>query len=171
MIPQSKLCINCKQTKDASEFYMKRDGKYTYLKSYCKKCDYEIKLQKTYDLCDCGQQKQKRSKMCKSCKSKKSKCSLLSDFTDRYRDKHGSRSAYALVRARARHITKNNTSCAFCGYFKHVETCHIIPIASFSIDTPIDIINSDDNLICLCRNCHWELDNGLKDRFGNDIIL
>jgi len=46
-----------------------------------------------------------------------------------------------------------------CGYNTHVEVCHIKPINSFSDDTLMGVVNSKDNLVYLCPNCHWELDN------------
>ncbi len=53
------------------------------------------------------------------------------------------------------------TRCSVCGYDKHIEVCHIKPIYSFPPTAKIDEINSLDNLIALCPNCHWEFDNGL----------
>jgi hypothetical protein len=57
------------------------------------------------------------------------------------------------------------TPCQNCGYEKHVELCHKKRITSFSDDTLIGIINSPDNLLVLCPNCHWEYDNGLLQGF------
>jgi len=51
--------------------------------------------------------------------------------------------------------------CEKCGYELHVELCHISPVASFSDDSLLKDINSPENVIQLCRNCHWEFDNGL----------
>ncbi len=51
--------------------------------------------------------------------------------------------------------------CARCGYTKHIEICHIRSIQDFPDDTPISVINSLDNLVALCPNCHWEFDHGL----------
>ena len=51
--------------------------------------------------------------------------------------------------------------CAICGYDKHIEVAHIIPVRSFGDDASIREINSIDNLIGLCPNHHWEYDNGL----------
>ena len=51
--------------------------------------------------------------------------------------------------------------CAKCGYSKHVELCHIKDVASFSDDALLKDINSKENVIQLCRNCHWELNNNL----------
>lgn len=48
-----------------------------------------------------------------------------------------------------------------CGYDKHVEVCHIKAIRDFDLKTKIKDINSKENLVLLCPNCHWEFDNGL----------
>lgn len=53
--------------------------------------------------------------------------------------------------------------CSNCGYNIHVETCHVKAIINFSDDTKISEINSPDNIVGLCRNCHWEFDNGLLE--------
>jgi predicted restriction endonuclease len=79
-------------------------------------------------------------------------------------DNHNHRaSAYSIVRIRARVIAKKNNMnfCIACGYNKHVEICHIKPTSSFNKNTRLSVINSLDNLVSLCRNCHWEFDNGL----------
>lgn len=55
---------------------------------------------------------------------------------------------------------KGYTSCYRCGYNKHIEVCHIHAISDFPDDALISEINSPDNLIGLCPNCHWELDYG-----------
>jgi hypothetical protein len=34
-------------------------------------------------------------------------------------------------------------------------------LTSFPLETPISVVNALDNLVGLCRNCHWEFDNGL----------
>jgi len=77
--------------------------------------------------------------------------------------KHHKSSAFALVRSRARASEKMKKikSCEICGYSKHVQACHKKPISSFSLDTKISIINENDNIMCLCPNCHWEYDHGL----------
>lgn len=49
--------------------------------------------------------------------------------------------------------------CANCGYNKHVELCHIKPISSFDGKSLLSEVNSIDNIIQLCPNCHWEFDN------------
>jgi hypothetical protein len=52
--------------------------------------------------------------------------------------------------------------CNHCGYDKHVDLCHIKPIASFPLDAKISEVNAKENVIQLCPNCHWELDHKQK---------
>jgi 5-methylcytosine-specific restriction endonuclease McrA len=75
-------------------------------------------------------------------------------------------SQYRLIGIRARSIYKkfweNDTKCNICGYSRHIEVCHLKPIKDFAVD---DIeVNSLYNLIGLCRNCHWELDNNYLEK-------
>lgn len=51
--------------------------------------------------------------------------------------------------------------CYKCGYDKHYEICHIKAVSKFDDNALIQDINSIDNLIALCPNCHWEFDNGV----------
>lgn len=76
-------------------------------------------------------------------------------------EKHHRSSAFALVRSRARSLAKKfgMSSCEKCGYAKHVEIAHIKPISSFSEEVLLSVINSRDNLMALCPNCHWEYDH------------
>jgi len=66
---------------------------------------------------------------------------------------HHKSSAYALVRSRARK-SKEKCPCEKCGYSKHTEVCHIKAISEFDENTMISDINSLDNLLRLCPNCH-----------------
>jgi 5-methylcytosine-specific restriction endonuclease McrA len=50
-------------------------------------------------------------------------------------------------------------SCEECGYDKHVEIAHIIPVSTFSVDTKLKTVHDRSNLKVLCPNCHWEFDN------------
>jgi len=51
--------------------------------------------------------------------------------------------------------------CQICSYDLHVDICHKKPVAEFSDDTIIAKINDINNLIALCPNHHWELDNDI----------
>lgn len=54
-----------------------------------------------------------------------------------------------------------NYVCEVCGYSKHVEICHIKPVKDFENTATLNEINSIDNLVLLCPNHHWELDNSM----------
>lgn len=51
--------------------------------------------------------------------------------------------------------------CANCGYSKHVELCHIKDVKLFTNDNTLAEINHRENIIQLCRNCHWEMGENL----------
>lgn len=68
---------------------------------------------------------------------------------------------YSHIRDLSRRVFKNSGKsrvCRHCGYDKHVEISHIHAISKFPKTTSISIVNDPENLIALCRNCHWELD-------------
>jgi hypothetical protein len=63
--------------------------------------------------------------------------------------------------ARRQYLASCPYRCVRCGYDKHIQVCHKRPLTSFPLDTPISVVNSLDNLVGLCPNCHWEFDHGL----------
>lgn len=70
---------------------------------------------------------------------------------------------HAKIRAHARKIyaeAGGDMFCYDCGYDLHVDVCHYVPVSMFTDDTPIAVMNDVSNLVALCRNCHWEFDNG-----------
>jgi hypothetical protein len=70
---------------------------------------------------------------------------------------------YNNIRCNARKNMKELPKvCYNCSYDKHVEVCHKRAIKDFPNTALISEINSKDNLIYLCRNCHWEFDHGIK---------
>jgi hypothetical protein len=107
----------------------------------------------------CGVEIDYRSKRCIKC------CGSLGDMTlkEAIYEKHHKSSAFALIRTRARAEGKKLgfNKCCKCGYDKHIEVAHIKPISSFSEDVMISIINSKENIMPLCPNCHWEYDHNL----------
>lgn len=78
------------------------------------------------------------------------------------RDKHPSW-VHSHIRSFCRKWNKNliNLPCHKCGYTLHVELCHIKPLSSFADDALLEEINSSKNVVQLCRNCHWEMDNNI----------
>jgi len=71
------------------------------------------------------------------------------------------------VRAQVRELNRRSNShllalpCHACGYAKHVELAHIKSISSFPKSALITEVNHPDNVVQLCRNCHWEFDHHL----------
>ena len=51
-------------------------------------------------------------------------------------------------------------SCVICGYRVHVEICHRWDISRFKPEAPLSQVNHIDNLVPMCKNHHWEYDNG-----------
>lgn len=110
---------------------------------YCLKCQIELPNKRSY--CD--------------------DCLIPEDVTlsEAIYTKHHRSSAFALVRTRARSLTRKWPKiCKYCGYSKHVEVCHIKPISEYPLNTMISAINNPCNLILLCPNCHWEFDHEKK---------
>lgn len=68
---------------------------------------------------------------------------------------------FGAIRANARSISKYyfKPECKICGYDKHYEVCHINPIRNFPNNTTLSVVNSRNNLMHLCPNCHWEFDH------------
>lgn len=121
-------------------------------------------------ICSCGNAiKSYKSKICIDCELKKRKNTFqtnqenltLSDcirLDKRFKANH----KYQTVRNYAKKTmvwNKIEKKCKECGYDKYVEVCHKKAISEFPLDTKLSIINSIDNLIYLCPNHHWELDN------------
>ena len=109
----------------------------------------------------------KRSRYCKICKDKHSvsatKARTLSEVCNRnsVKGRHTSWVS-SLIRQYGRTWNKklSNGPCCECDYDLHVELCHIKPISDFSMSATLGEVNHPSNIIVLCRNCHWELDNG-----------
>lgn len=147
----------------------------------CKKC-YVNTLDngKTSKICvTCGgpKSKTKSGADCITCYHKKrsKKCldneKTISDML--YGPEKGHFNAYTRVRAHARQCSKiyglYDNGCLNCGYSKHVQICHKKDIADFPKDTPLNVVNSKENLLPLCPNCHWEFDNdGLEIKNDKD---
>lgn len=88
----------------------------------------------------------------------------LQDYTNRecLKNLHSS-SKFAHIRGLCRSWNKDKIKlpCHVCGYSKHVELAHIKPLSLFPITATLREVNSPNNVIQLCPNCHWEFDNGL----------
>jgi hypothetical protein len=90
--------------------------------------------------------------------------STIGEYRDRIKNSsvnyHAS-SLHSGIRGLARLWFKDltNQPCCHCGYSLHVELCHIKAISSFPDEALVSEVNSKDNIVQLCPNCHWEFDN------------
>ncbi len=125
---------------------------------------------KKFYCCECGVKVGTGRKKCDDCHRENPKKGgipkslidwdniTLSDVADR-----ATYQVHAQIRQRARFRYRKSSRpkyCANCGYDKHIEICHIQAISDFSPETNVSKINDLKNLVALCPNCHWELDNG-----------
>lgn len=62
--------------------------------------------------------------------------------------------------SRSNYEKSGRAKVCVCGYSLHVDICHIRPISDFADETLLSVVNGVENLVALCKNCHWELDNG-----------
>ena len=138
--PNPKFCSRSCAAQVTNKIAKRKKTKFYYCEECRKECAY-------------------RRKFCSDCAKKM----LSPDYTLREAiyDQHHKSSAFALVRGRARNSPKAQRikSCEKCGYNKHVEVCHIKPIADFPLNTKLSVINDESNLMILCPNCHWEHDH------------
>lgn len=149
-----KYCSRSCSAKETNKLYPKK-----IRKTKCLKCD---NITKSY-----------RTKFCEEHQEEyiKTRFDYIKDKTlEEYWDKESLKNLHtssknAHIRALARSNLKHLTSlpCANCGYDKHVELCHIKAVSKFLPSDKVGDVNSEKNIIQLCRNCHWEFDNGLLD--------
>lgn len=90
--------------------------------------------------------------------------SPIDNETIRSRTREGKKSnKYQSIRNHARTKIINSTlpiKCHICSFDQATEICHLKPIADFSPDALLSEVNDLSNLIILCPNHHWQLDNG-----------
>lgn len=156
-------CLNCQKETNNPKFCCKscsaiynnsKNSKRKKRLWHCEKC-HEVKPRPYYGAHQCDD--------CRN-KIKEYKYLTLLELREMYKSKGWQRqNVYTYIREKARKILKKQkiNGCFVCGYSKHVEICHKKPIGEYPDDTVILEINSIDNLVALCPNCHWEFDNGL----------
>jgi hypothetical protein len=153
-------CLKCFQTTDNPKFCSVNCAA-----SYNNTLNAKIK--KRIVLCACSKPvSHRRGRFCLECTPKdKLQRETLQDLKSRSKTAN----FHSQVRGNARTVYRNSglpNCCSICGYTNHIEICHIKPVSEFSLDTKISIVNEISNLVALCPNHHWELDNGLVDRIG-----
>lgn len=105
-------------------------------------------------------------KYCRGCFKRKLHISRVDDRAKgdlfaSYANWQSARSAIRKCAFRSFEMSGKPKVCDACGYSTHVDICHLIPVSDFPDETLIREINHIDNLVALCKNHHWELDNGI----------
>ena len=130
----------------------------------CREC-YDQSLPK-YACQSCGKKRKKTvAPICRDCYNKNRTEIILSNKTPIGETfyVHGSKNKYNYARMHSRRLIESlgiNKSCSCCKFKYGVQICHIRSISDFPEDTPLSEVNSLDNLILLCPNCHWLFDHG-----------
>lgn len=156
--PENDFCKNCGKSltsKDNRRKFCSRSCS----TAYNNKLHPKIKAIQKY--CECGNPKIGNRKFCKQCIEIRHE-NFLNLTLDELRTRRQYQ-AHAGIRDHSRDVYKKHNGskiCSKCGYTKHIEVCHIKAIDSFSLTATIRDINNISNLVGLCPNCHWELDNG-----------
>lgn len=125
---------------------------------YCESCE-----------CDITNLAKYRRKLCNDCFGRVDGSMTLSLLQERAGYQRNAR-----IRQKARAAYRKSDrpkQCVVCDYSKHYEVCHIKGINEFPPSTKIATVNDISNLIALCPNHHWELDNDdlvLPSRFARE---
>lgn len=146
-----KYCSRSCSAKHTNVLYPKKK-----LKRTCSKCEKVVKSYK-HTLCEYHHEEYKQNKYVNT-----KNLTLEHYWSRKSLENLHSSSKNAHIRQLGRTKFKEllTKPCAKCGYDKHVELCHIKPIRDFQPTDKVDLVNSEENVIQLCTNCHWEFDNG-----------
>jgi hypothetical protein len=155
-----KSCLQC-QTKTRNQKFCSSTCSTTYNNLHGKTGRPRVK----YHCHFCGTEITYRKRLCDKCKgliktndgrwvssNEITKKEVSTNDTQKYRR----------IRKAARSVANELgmlKKCLVCSYRRYVECCHIQPIADYSNDTLVSVINHPDNLCGLCPNHHWELDH------------
>jgi len=130
----------------------------------CRDCYY--KSLPKYACQSCGKNRKKTTNpICRDCFNSNRTERIVNDKTPIGETfyTHGSRNKYNYIRSHSRRLISTlgiKKICSFCRFNQGVQICHIKPISEYTLDTPLNEVNSLDNLILLCPNCHWLFDHG-----------
>lgn len=163
------VCANCNKTFE--RFYKNiRDINKSFCSISCSNKHSPKRRRKQYYCLKCNDKTSYRKKYCKTCyeytykKEIQHVNSTLLDLKKYHKNIH---QYNAKIRQWARSSLERvnpNKTCSNCSFSHFAECCHIKPIKDFP-DTALVIseVNHIDNLIWLCPNCHWLLDNGILE--------
>lgn len=110
---------------------------------------------------ECGSEFNRNSDFCStSCRMTHQMKNITVGELAKYEDQN----RYRAIRDRCSSYYKvvgRPSSCQRCGYSLFIENCHIRDIKDFSEWESVWECNRPENIVFLCKNCHWEFDNGL----------
>lgn len=106
---------------------------------------------------DCGKNIRSSRSYCTDCRARKQDLLVIGAESS-----NSGKNPYVRTQARRLYIiTKRPLSCALCSYSVHVDICHVKDVRSYPVGTPYSVVNSQENLIALCKNHHWEFDHDI----------
>lgn len=157
-------CACCGKTLHKRTFEINASG-LVYCSRSCSAKSNNVKYPKRVPegICSlCSDRIPKKDKTCKNCResyygSDRAKTWTIGQMRELFNlsEFHGRVRYYN----RAWNSNKFESFCMNCGYDKHTELCHIKPVAEFKEDDLLINVNSGENNLALCPNCHWEFDH------------
>jgi predicted restriction endonuclease len=110
----------------------------------------------------CGATVHYQTTLCRSCTAKQKREIALDRTLAQVKSENNSKRWTDHVRYFSREMYKDVlTTCSLCEYNKHVEIAHIKDVSTFPDSATIREVNSENNVMGLCPNHHWEFDAGL----------
>lgn len=109
--------------------------------------------------CKGSKSQSRRDSLCRYCRAQEKSQQISSTTVGELRRRYSVHAFHSKVRNYARY-GREKAPCAECGYDFHTAVCHVIPVAAFPDTATLGEINSEDNLVNLCPNHHWEFDHG-----------
>lgn len=156
-------CFKCGKSFNKSSSEIRKTSKHFCSKSHANSYNNEVPKRKkrAYKCQVCGETIPQRRKYCDEHHPNRKNWGEIT-----IKQLKGARKyqAHSRIRelARKQYLASTRSKhCLVCNYNKFFHVCHIQSIESFPENTTILIVNDMNNLVALCPNHHWELDNGL----------
>lgn len=124
---------------------------------------------------ECGGRRSdsRKDSICRKCRKSADTARINAMTLQEVRDQYSVSQYHAKIRAWSRAAYVGEWACLDCGYSLHVDICHVRDVKDFPMSTTVGVVNDPNNLVALCKNHHWEFDNGflsvsgiLKERKG-----
>ncbi len=155
------ICKNCNEETDNPKFCDRRCAAIYNNKKFpkrkkkvrtCKHCGKDITTPKG---------EPQRRTVCDDCNTNIVDWSIITIADMWGRRRYQKNSAIRTLAKRNYDKSDKPKCCIICRYGTHYEVCNIKSIKDFKDTALVIKVNSLDNLVALCRNHHWELDNGI----------